>query len=94
MTFVIKYTETAEEIAANVEAVRATGNEVLLDWGISPEEWVAEWRDLYVCDADAEWSLGGVEIHEAHQFDTAAAADNWITVHGLSEPGTWEILPA
>lgn len=94
MSYVIHYIETAEEIAANVEAVRATENPVLADWGISPEEWVAEWRDLLVCTKDGAWSLGGVEIHEADQFPTREDAEAWIAKYGDTEPGTFEIWDA
>lgn len=97
MTFIIKYTETDDEIAANIEAVRATENPVLADWGISSEEWVAEWKDLLVCDVDnvvrGGWSLGGVELHEAHQFATREDAEAWIAKYKDTEPGTFEIVP-
>ena len=92
MTFIIRYTETPEEIAANVEAVRASENPILADWGISPEAWVAEWKDLLVCTVDGAWSLGGVELYEADQFPTREDAEAWLAKYADTEPGTFEIM--
>jgi hypothetical protein len=98
MTYVIRYIETPDEIAANVAAVaQSAGREYLDLMETTPEEFVAGWNDLYVCDehekeVEIEWSLGGVEPYEAHQFSTREDADAWLAEHGDTEPGTWEIM--
>lgn len=93
MPYTIRYTETADEVAHNVEAVRQSGGVHLDLMGVTPEEYVEGWKDLYVTEVkgDAEWSLGGCEPYEAMQFPTALAAEVWLATHGTEEPGTFEI---
>lgn len=100
MAFVIAYDETAEEIAADVEAVRESAGKGFLDLiGVTPEEYVADWSQLYLCEVyeesiDKHWSFGGVEPYEAYQFAAREDAEAWLDAHGDSEPGTftvWEV---
>jgi hypothetical protein len=92
MDYIIHYTETPDEIASNVEAVRATGGEMLDLMECTPEEYVEGWADLYVVTIDGAWSLGGVEPYEADTFPTRKAAEAWVAKYGDSEPGTWEVF--
>jgi hypothetical protein len=94
MNYVIRYTETPDEIAANVAAVaESAGREYLDTLGCTPEEYVEGWSDLYVVTVKGAWSLGGVEPYEADTFDTREDAEAWLAKYGDTEPGTWEIMP-
>lgn len=95
MTYVIQYTETADEVAHNIEAVRESGGVHLDLMDVTPEEYVAGWKDLYVTDVvggETGWSLGGCEPYEAMEFATLAEAEQFVATEGSSEPGTWAVM--
>lgn len=93
MSYIIHYTETPEEVAANVAAVAESAGKEYLDMlGCTPEEYVEGWSDLYVTTMHGAWSLGGVEPYEADQFPTREDAETWIRKYGDTEPGSWTII--